>query len=107
MAKKILLSQELGNNILTRKTISAFFERINSQKEAEIVLDFKGVDFISRSCADEYLKQKEESNKKIIERNMSKEVYSMFKAVRNQYEKHGLDVSFINCSDNNQKEVLV
>ena len=98
MAKKFLLSQEFGNNIFTRKTISAFFEKINSQKEAEIVLDFKGVDFISRSCADEYLKQKEESNKKVIERNMSKEVCSMFNAVQNQYEKKGIAISFVDCS---------
>lgn len=103
MAKKILLSQEFGNNIFTRKTISAFFEKINSQKEAEIVLDFKGVDFISRSCADEYLKQKEESNKKIIERNMSKEVCSMFNAVQNQYEKEGVKISFVSCSNPKQE----
>jgi len=99
MARKILLSQEFGNNIFTRKTISAFFEKVNSQKEAEIVLDFNGVDFISRSCADEYLKQKEESDKKIIERNMSQEVCSMFNAVQNQYEKKGITISFVNCSN--------
>ncbi len=103
MAKKILLSQELGNNILTRKTISAFFERINSQKEAEIVLDFSGVDFISRSCADEYLKQKEDSNKKIVERNISKEVCSMFTAVQNQYAKEGIKISFVSCSNPKQE----
>jgi len=103
MARKILLSQEFGNNIFTRKTISAFFEKINSQKEAEIVLDFKGVDFISRSCADEYLKQKEESNKKIIERNLSKEVCSMFTAVQNQYEKGGVKISFVSCSNPGQE----
>ena len=98
MTRKILLSQEFGNNLFTRKTISAFFEKINSQKEAEIVLDFKGVDFISRSCADEYLKQKEKSNKEVVERNMSKEVCSMFNAVQNQYEKEGITISFVDCS---------
>ncbi len=98
MAIKILLSQEFGNNIFTRKTISAFFEKVNLKKEAEIVLDFKGIEFISRSCADEYLKQKELSKKKIIERNMSKEVCSMFNAVQNQYEKEGITISFIDCS---------
>ena len=103
MAKKILLSHEFGNNIFTRKTISAFFEKINSQKETEIILDFKGVGFISRSCADEYLKQKEESNKKFIERNMSKEVCSMFNAVQNQYEKKGITISFVDCSNPKQK----
>lgn len=102
MARKILLSQEFGNNIFTRKTISTFFEKINSQEETEIKLDFKGIEFISRSCADEYLKQKEESNKKIVEVNMSKEVCSMFNAVQNQYEKKGIAISFVSCINSNK-----
>jgi len=105
MAKRILLSKEFGNNIFTRNTISAFFEKINSQKEAEIVIDFSNIEFISRSCADEYLKQKEESNKKIVEEHMSKEVCSMFSAVQNQYQKQGLDLSIVSCS-NKKREVF-
>lgn len=105
MAKKFLLSQEFGSNIFTRRIISTFFEKINTQKETEIVLDFKGIEFISRSCADEYLKQKEESNKKIIEENMSQEVCSMFNAVKRQYEKRGFSVTFVSCN-NAQKEIL-
>ena len=106
MARKILLSQEFSSNIFTRRTISAFFEKINSQKEIEIVLDFKNIKFISRSCADEYLKQKEKSDKKIVERSMSQEVCSMFNAVRSQYEKKGFSVSFLNCVSNSQKKLL-
>jgi len=107
MVRKILLSQDFGSNIFTRKTISAFFEKINSQKETEIMLDFKGIEFISRSCADEYLKQKEESNKKVVEANMSQEVCSMFNAVQGQYEKKGFSVSFVSCNNNPPKEILV
>jgi hypothetical protein len=95
---KIVLSDELGNNILTRKALSAIFEKINSVKVTEIILDFKDIDFISRSCADEYLKQKEDSHKKIIERNISKEVCLMFNAVKSQYEKAGLKISFVSCA---------
>ena len=103
MARKFLLSQEFGNNIFTRKTISAFFEEINSQEEAKVILDFKSVKFISRSCADEYLKQKEKSNKKIVEKNLSHEVRSMFNAVHNQYEKKGFSISFIEEPSSKEK----
>jgi len=106
MAKTILLSQEFGNNIFTRNTISSFFEKINHTKEAEITLDFKDIEFISRSCADEYLKQKEDSEKQVIERNMSNEVCSMFNAVKNQYDKKGISISFIDCSSNCKRKVL-
>lgn len=105
MATKILLSHEFGSNIFTRKTISAFFEKINSQKGTETILDFSDIKFISRSCADEYLKEKEKSKINISEINMSNEVCSMFNAVKNQYEKHGLSVTFVNCN-NPKKKVL-
>ena len=98
MVKKVLLSNEFGSNIFTRNTISSFFEKINSINNKEIALDFSSIDFISRSCADEYLKRKQVSKKKIIEVNMSKEVCSMFNAVQNQYKKAGFPISFSVCS---------
>lgn len=93
MAKKILLSERFGDNIFTRNTISAFFEELNDEKSAEIELDFSNVKFISRSCADEYIKQKKVSNKKIIEVNMSDNIISMFNIVENQYEREGISIS--------------
>lgn len=104
MANKVLLSQEFGNNIFTRNTISAFFKKINLMKEVEISLDFKDIAFISRSCADEYLKQKENTKKKVLEVNMSKEVCSMFNAVKKQYDKEGFIISVDVCS--NVKELV-
>ena len=98
MAKKFLLSDEFGSNIFTRNTISSFFEKINRSNNKEIKLDFSSIDFISRSCADEYLKKKQVSKKKIIEVNMSEEICSMFKAVQNQYKKAGFFISFSVCS---------
>ncbi|MFH1585144.1 MAG: hypothetical protein ABIB79_00060 [archaeon] len=107
MTKKILLSQEFGNNIFTRNTISAFFEKINKMKEAEIELDFSGIEFISRSCADEYLKRKQISKKKIVEANMPEEVCSMFNVVQNQYKKAGFKISFSVCENQGKGLVAV
>ncbi len=72
-------------------------------KSKEIIMDFKKVEFISRSCADEYLKQKKVSKKKILEANMSFEVCSMFKNVQNQYEKAGIEISFDICNVDNKR----
>jgi len=88
MAKKIIkLYDEFSDNIFTRKTVSSFFDRINKLKEKEIIIDFKNIEFISRSCADEYLKLKKETKKIIIERNLSNEIKSMFRLVENQLRK--------------------
>lgn len=106
MIKEILLLQEFGDNIFTRNTISAFFQKINKMKETEIKFNFKNVKFISRSCADEYLKRKEISKKKIIEVNMSKEICSMFNAVKEQYKEAGFTITFDVCSNKNKDCIL-
>ena len=66
MVKKISLNNEFGENIVTRNSIAVFFkEKINSLKDDEIILNFIDIKFISRSCAAEYIKLKNESNKSI------------------------------------------
>ena len=82
---KILLKKELGENILTRNSLSYFFKKkIDSSKSDELVLDFKGIKFISRSCAAEYIKLRENSNKVLIEKNMSNEIRAMFYVIIKQ-----------------------
>ncbi len=86
MIKKILLNKEFGENILTRNSIASFFnEKINNLKDDEITIDFKNIIFISRSSAAEYLKLRENSNKNLLEKNMSNEVKSMFNLVEKQF----------------------
>jgi len=94
MVNKILLTSQFGNNIFTRSSISNFFRKLNSVKDKKITLDFKDVEFISRSCADEYLKQKKISKKKVIEVNMSNNIYNMFRNVCVQYENMNLPIPF-------------
>ena len=92
MEKIISLFEIFGNNIITRNSIASFFEEINFLEKHKIVLDFNNVAFISRSCADEYLKQRKKSKKKVVEANMSKNVCDMFSLVNRQYEKEGSSI---------------
>lgn len=92
MKKRISLFEVFGNNIVTRNSISSFFEEINSLKDDNITLDFKKITFISRSCADEYLKQRKSSKKKIVEANMSERICNMFSLVNKQYQKEGVNL---------------
>jgi anti-anti-sigma regulatory factor len=86
MVLKIKVNQELGKYLSTRNTIKEFFEKIESTKLESVVMDFKEVDFISRSCADEYLKQKDASQINITEVNLSKNVKNMFRATLNPFK---------------------
>ena len=94
---RLKLSEVFGNNIFTRRTISNFFEELNKRHDKEMELDFSGIDFISRSCVDEYIKQKEKTKKKLVEVNISKDVCSMFNVVKNQYKDAGVAISFNIC----------
>jgi len=91
MKKRISLFEVFGNNIVTRNSMSSFFEDIDSMKNTEIALDFNKVTFISRSCADEYLKQRKANKKKIVEVNISENVCEMFRLVNRQYQKEGIN----------------
>lgn len=92
MEKRISLFEVFGNNIITRNSIFDFFTELEDLKENKIVLDFKDITFISRSCADEYLKQKKVSSKAVVEENRSKDVCNMFDLISRQYEKARLNL---------------
>ena len=84
MEQRISLHKEIGNNLLTRKSVISLFKKISSSKYENIVIDFKNIQFISRSCASEYLKLREETNKNLVEKNMSNKIKSMFDLVIKQ-----------------------
>lgn len=64
-----------------RMSATQFFDKLNSNRNEEVEIDFKGVEFISRSFAHEYLKQKQEGSKKIYEINLPKNVKEMLDIV--------------------------
>ncbi len=84
MNKKILLSDYFNKMIITRNAVADFFSLLSQIKEKEIVLDFKEIEFMSRSCADEYIKRKLSLHKRIIEINLSPNILAMFLLVVRQ-----------------------
>lgn len=77
----IRLSSVIGENLLTRNSIKSIFDHIRLSKEKEFIISFENVNFISRSCADEYLKQKNDTYKIVIEQNQNINVRRMLKIV--------------------------
>ena len=88
MAKVIFLNEFFDRQIVTRRAMSNFFDSISQTYEKEIVLDFKNIDFVSRSCADEYLKRKLNSKKEIKEINMSSNVRAMLSLASLQFRRN-------------------
>ncbi len=79
---RIKLYSEMSSNLITRNSLKAVFSKINKLKDEKIIIDFERIEFVSRSCADEYLKQKAKSDKKIVEMNQSSDIKKMFDFVR-------------------------
>lgn len=82
-----ILSCFSRNNLVTREAARDFMSIIRSQNWKKVEVDFTGVDFISRSFADQYHKEKVDLWKnngiEVINVNMLDDVYAMFKAVSN------------------------
>lgn len=82
--KTIKISKVTSNYLVTRSNLNSFFKSLDKLDSKKIKLDFDGISFISRSCADEYVKLKKKINKQIEEVNMSKDVKAMLELVSSQ-----------------------
>jgi len=88
MVKTIFLINSFDRQIVTRRAMSSFFDSLSQTHEKEIILDFSNIDFISRSCADEYLKRKLNSKKEITETNMNNNVKAMISLAFLQFKRN-------------------
>jgi hypothetical protein len=87
MVQRIFLSDFFHNQIVTRQAMTEFFDYVSRTPEKVITLDFSKINFISRSCADEYIKRKLNSKKTIYEEKISQEVKRMFDIASLQFKK--------------------
>ena len=87
MKSKLSLSEEYGEILSTRSTAREIFNRTNKFKLKKVELDFTNIEFISRSFCDEFLKQKEKSNKEVECTNINQEVKDMLKIVAKKHPR--------------------
>ncbi len=77
--KTINLKNAISENVVTRESLRQLLVTVSEST----VFDFSQVEFMSRSCADEFLKFKESSKFTISEKNVSKDVKAMLAAAAN------------------------
>jgi len=82
-SKELKIVEELHPNLSIRSGAKLFFDQVNTIPESEISINFEGSEFISRSFAQEYIKQKRNSNKQIKEVKMPENIRSMIELVEN------------------------
>nr|AQS33627.1 hypothetical protein [uncultured archaeon]AQS34282.1 hypothetical protein [uncultured archaeon]AQS34749.1 hypothetical protein [uncultured archaeon] len=85
--KIIKLNKTFGNLIVTRNSVIDFFSSLADFSTEDFVLDFEGIEFISRSGAHEYLNQKSICGLNLREINLTSNVKAMFLLVAKQMKK--------------------
>ncbi len=97
MEKKILVFKTAGTVLSTRKNADEFFKEIKRQKAKDVILDFKKVEFMSRSFADQYLQLKIDSRIQIREINKNDEISRIIdfvERVRKRNEPDWLNIKY-------------
>jgi hypothetical protein len=78
-------------NLALRFWADDLFDSLDKLPDKRLVLDFAGIEFMSRSFANEYLKLKRTSNKKITEKNLSdnlKEMLRLAASTKSRVQKY-------------------
>ncbi len=74
---EIFLEKELGKNLGLRQNMEELFKKID-EDASKVIMNFKGVEFIGRSSAQEYLNQKHIAPFEVVEKNMSEDIEKLF-----------------------------
>lgn len=81
---EIIVSERIADNLVTRRAADELFDFIESAKQNTVTLNFTNVKFASRSFVHEYLINRKNAEKRIVEINMPTKVKKMFVVVRKQ-----------------------
>ena len=85
---EIRLTEKYRNKLGIGPTAKKIFDEVNMYEEA--ILDFENIEFMSRSFAQEYVFQKNNSNSKITEINMDGSIVQLLELVNSEYEKFNM-----------------
>ncbi len=78
--------KHIGELLTFRDYVDDLFEEINRLDANVIELDFEGVEFMSRSFAQEYLMRKSRSEKDIHEKNKCSSIQKMLDVVERSFK---------------------
>ncbi len=85
--KFIRLTESIGSNLFLRTHADELFDSIESKKNTSVIVDFDGIQSISRSFAQEFLYRFEESTNIVTLINEPENVKKMFDIVKEPKKK--------------------
>lgn len=85
--KSIQLKESISPNLFLREYADELFDSLNNRKNSSIIIDFAGIQSMSRSFAQEFLYRLEKSENIITIVNEPENVKKMFDIVREPKKK--------------------
>jgi hypothetical protein len=86
--QKLNMEKEIYRTLILRDSAKTFFQKIIKENYNKVNLDFKNLDFMSRSFAQEYIYQRDNKNIEITEENLSPFIEGLLNVVEKDYIKH-------------------
>lgn len=82
---EIILEEKYPKKLGMSPTAKKLFQEIKNEKE--VIFNFKNIEFMSRSFAQEYVFQKHNTNCNITEINMETSIEQLLEIVQEDFEK--------------------
>ena len=86
MVETILIKDKIRPSLELNSAAVAFLEDVDKLKDNDILIDFEGVKFVSRSFAQSYFAKKQDMSKNINEIHLPDEVKPLMDMIRKQLE---------------------
>jgi len=80
----LYLRELISTNLAFRRSADDFFNHLNNLNESKIVVDFSGIESITRSFVHQYIINKQKTDKQIIDINVPRDIMPMFELVERQ-----------------------
>lgn len=77
---EIILSEQINSDLGSRNKIEKLYQNI-PEDISKVVMNFKGVEFMGRSFAQEYLNQKNKATFEVVEVNIPEDVEKLFNLI--------------------------
>lgn len=82
-----MIKEEINSSLEMNTAADDFLNKVNDINDDEILIDFTGIVFISRSFAQSYFSKKNKMDKNIDEINVPTEVKPLVDLIKKKFEK--------------------
>ena len=86
MSETVVIKDKINSSLEMNSAAVEFLDDVDKINDDDIIVDFSGIVFVSRSFAQSYFTKKNKLNKNIIEINISEDVKPLMDMIGKKFE---------------------